>query len=194
MGREDEPYSGGEMRMEYFTCRVDGHKIVGSFGQVHFKQGDLIEFAVHEYDEKIWAPAARDPVRRYVWVQPYMTRGAVAQKHYDIYWGIVSSIVPSFLIGAYETYDRRGELFAAAPWFGAAIGGMVLFILATMNFFIRRQFYPPSLEATQIFRALGFAEPEHVDLKKGDKLARKQRPRAPTEPYSIASDPLCFRY
>ena len=58
------------MRMEYFTCRVDGHTIVGYFGKVHFKEGDLIEFAVHEYCEKIWAPAARDPVRRYVWVQP----------------------------------------------------------------------------------------------------------------------------
>lgn len=90
LGREDEPYSGGEMRMQYFTCRVDGHTIVGYFGQVHFKQGDQIEFAVHEYCEKMWAPAARDPVRRYVWVQPYMTRGAVAQKRYDIYWGIVS--------------------------------------------------------------------------------------------------------
>lgn len=123
-----------------------------------------------------------------------MTRGAVAQKRYDTYWGIVSLIVPSFLIGAYETYDRSAELFAAAPWFGPAVGGMVLFIVATMNFFIRLQFYPPSLEATQIFRALGFAEPEHVDLKKGGKLARKQRPKAPAEHYSIAFDPLCFRY
>ena len=194
LGREDEPYSGGEMRMQYFTCRVDGHIVVGYFGQVSFKEGDLIEFAVHKYCEKIWAPAARDPLKRYIWVQPYMTRGAVAQKHYDIYWGVATSIVPSFLIGAYETYDGGGELFAAAPWFGPAVGGMLLFILATMNFFIRWQFYPPSLEATQIFLALGFAAPEHVNLKKGDKLARKQRPKAPAEHYSIASDPLCFRY
>ena len=71
---------------------------------------------------------------------------------------------------------------------------MVLFMLAIINFFIRWQFYPPSLETTQIFGALGFPEPENVDLKRGDKLARKQRPKAPAEHYSIASDPLCFRY
>ncbi len=53
------------------------------------------------------------------------------------------------------------------------------------------QFFPLSLEATDIFRALGFANPEDVDLNQGHKLARKQGPNAPGE---NASDPLCFRY
>jgi hypothetical protein len=165
--------SDTDISMDFFTCTVDSREVSGSFYKLGFSNGDVIEFVVHDDDGRLLVAAARDPEKRYIWVQPYKTRGNRAQKRHDIFWGGVISLGLPLLAAGYFTYRTFVNLNKFS-WVGVGTRVLLFFVFGTINYLVRSRFYPPSFDATEIFRALGFKDPANVDLPKGLRAAEKK--------------------
>lgn len=158
-----------EVATRFFVCRVGADEISGSFHEVEFRDGDKIDFAVKNEEGKLVAMAARDPVKQLIWVQLYMTRGHLAQRRHYLRWGALLSIVLPMMIAAFETYSAiRSQGYF--DWLGVFTGIGLIIMLGSINFLVCRRFYSASYEATEVFKALGYADPANVNLPKGESF------------------------
>jgi hypothetical protein len=102
--------SDTDISMDFFTCTVDSREVSGSFYKLEFSNGDVIEFVVRDDDGLLLVAAARDLEKRYIWVQPYKTRGHLAQRRDDISWSGVISLGLPLLAAGYSTYRTFANL------------------------------------------------------------------------------------
>lgn len=165
--------TGVDVAMERFVCKVGEYTVHGMFHKVGFVEGDVIDFAVQPDEEgRLIVSAARNPAMRYIWVEPYKTRGNRAQLRHDVFWGILMSVAPAVAATAFIYRDLSSS--PEGTFIITSTGLGVLGIASVMNYLIRRRFFPPSLKATEIFKALGYSNPASVDLVKGLDDAEKQ--------------------
>ena len=163
---------GADVDMESFVCKVNDYTIHGMFHQVMFADGDVIDFVVNEDDERrLTASAARNQTTRCIWVEPYKTRGNAAQLRHDIFWSAVISFGSGLAAWAFFLSQFTSEnALLLSSW----IGGLLLCTLVVINYLVRKRFYPLSLEATTIFKVMGFSDPANVDLQKALAKAEVQ--------------------
>lgn len=163
---------GADVEMESFVCKVAGYTVHGMFHKVGFADGDVIDFAVDEDDERrLTALAARNQTTRHIWVEPYKTRGSAAQLRHDLFWSAVISFGCGFAAWAFFVNQFKS---ANAMLLSSWIGGLLLGILVVINYLVRKRFYPLSLQATTVFEVMGFSDPANVDLPKGLAKAEAQ--------------------
>lgn len=134
--------------------------------------------------------AARDPVKQLIWVQPYMTRGHLAQRGVYLRWGALLSIGLPMMIAAFETYSSIQTL-GYFTWFGVFTGVGLFIMFGTINFLVCRRFYSASYEATEVFKALGYADPANVNLPKGQSFWAGFK--GITGDHWVASEPWRYR-
>ena len=163
---------GDSVEMEWLVCKVSGYAVHGMFHKVGFADGDVIDFAVDEDDERrLTAFAARNQATRHIWVEPYKTRGNAAQLRHDLFWSAVISFGCAF--AAWAFFLSQFE-YANAMLLSSWIGCLLLGILMVINYLVRKRFYPLSFQATTVFQVMGFSDPANVDLPKGLSKAEAQ--------------------
>jgi hypothetical protein len=162
---------GADVNMEEFVCKVDDFVVFGMFHKVGFAEGDAVDFVVQDDEKGLKVAAARDSSSRYIWVEPYKTRGNTAQFRHDLIWGITLTVGPSLSAGAYllTVFTSENALFLSS-----SVGLVVFCIAAVINYLVRRRFFAGSYDATKIFKTLGFSDPARVDLPKGSSAAEQQ--------------------
>lgn len=180
--------SGADVDMEFFKCKVNGVPLTGRFYRVGFQEGDMIEFVVIMSDRKGEVYAARSQQSRLIWTLPYHTRGHRAQLHHDIKSSLIISAVGTLLLAGLSYYEGfaadTGELILSLFFFTILLSG---------NFVSRWPFYRSSKDATKIFRAIGFTDPEWLNLPSMNGGAEKAFRAATGEPWSPII-PLRYRY
>jgi hypothetical protein len=184
--------SGAEADMEFFTCFVDELPVKGRFHRIGFNEGETIDFVVTMKDGVGEVHGARNPSQRFIWTLPYQTRGHVAQKKSDILSSISVSVTCAILSAIIAIYQELGPIGESLPTileFGSIAFGITLFI----NFMARRPFYRFSFEATKVFRAFGFIDPERLNLPQRHSRADKDYCKETGEPRSW-DKPWRYRY
>lgn len=186
--------SGAEMRMEYFSCLVNGTRIVGKFHKVGFSDGEVVEFVLQEDVETgtLVCRAARSEARRILWMMPYCSRGHVAQKRSSVKWSFIFALGATVVAAIAEhvfTQDVPNEpLLSIAMFYLATFIGMLVVNLAA-----RSRFYPHAHSATEVFASLGYPNPELVDLELIHKQAEERiRQLSNARPPFMKS--WCYRY
>lgn len=76
--------SGTEISVDYFTCLVNGKRLMGCFHSASFKEGEEIVFVVTPTSAGYMVAAARSPARRLLWMPPYHERGEIARKQKQV--------------------------------------------------------------------------------------------------------------
>ena len=71
------------------------------------------------------------------------------------------------MIGIYETWSSFRD-FNRFSWVGAGTGMVLAVFFCVINYLVRRRFYTASIEATEIFRALGYSDPANVNTTSWD--------------------------
>ncbi len=164
---------GAEIDVECFTCSVNNTLLVGRFHKVEFKEGEKIEFLTQSSSHGAVVYAARNPKERMLWMQPYQMRGHVAQKKNDWKWTAILSLLVSIfftlVMWLYLPFTGK-EPNWIFPVFFLGSGLMV----AIVNIWVRSRFTHFALKATEVIRALGYKNPESVDLPALSKIAEKR--------------------
>jgi hypothetical protein len=182
---------GAEIEMEFFSCTVRGEVIKGSFYKVEFKNGQVIDFVINQWSDKE-VLAARDPLRRIIWAQPYCTKGHHAQLKSNIEGSLLISAFAAMALFAADYFSGSSERLSRLE--SAISQGVVSFILTLIVcFFVCRRIFKDSLNATLIFEVLGFSGAAYVNLPKGNRKAEKNY-AAETGDDELEDVPWRFRY
>ena len=183
--------------VEFFTCKVDGLPVAGRFKNVSFKEGDELEFVVEYTNREKQAAighAVRDPKQRLLWVVPEQERGTVAQKKDNIWTAkmaagffaiisFISGVGMGFVLGFDTVFIWL--LIVFTPLFMGG-GAFLLGVLST-QFMVKR-----SEHANKVFTAMGYDNPEEVDLMLNTREINLQRQK---EGKTIHRDDITsFRY
>lgn len=188
--------SDAQIEMEFFTCFVGDDFLQGRFYNVEFKNGEFIHFVVEKYFGKNNVVAARDSVSRLVWTMPYRTKGHIAQRISNIKGVLLSSLsvaVTSFIAALFcnDQGDEITSLYWSSAWIVALFGFLSTLII---GFRVCRRVYRNSVNATNTFELLNFAEPQNVDLPKNHRRAEKIYEAESGEEVAWSPNPLRFRY
>jgi len=183
--------AGAEIEMEFFTCTVGDEAISGIFYNVEFKNGQIIDFVIDQWSDKN-VLAARDPVRRIVWTQPYCTKGHAAQLRSNIVGSFMTSIAAAILLFVADYFSGSAERLSRLE--SAISQAFVSFILTlVLCFFVCKRVFRNSFNATLVFEALGFLEPAQVNLPKGNRNAERKY-ALETGAEEVQDMPWRFRY
>ena len=164
--------AGAEVSMDFFACTVNGMSLRGAFHKVEFVNGDQIEFVIEPEADFFIVHAARSPAARMIWMSQHQIRGINAQKACDIRWCIMypllsmpASIVVLFLLaGDSDMPPLSLQLANCAGMF------LITFLITV---WIRWRFRGFAYQSTEVLRALGYENPEDVDLNRVHKQAQK---------------------
>ena len=161
--------SDTEDPVEFFTCTVGDKNIFGRFGIVSFRKGDDVIMAVEEHADYWEAYAVCRPKSRHIWMYPHCSRGIRA------YWSVngrrilyISLIGPQlivFLLSLFFFFDHtpNWDIFLTI-WIYITLG-LTAFSIAIWGsgmLYLSKSAYL----ASTIFNALGFNNPNNVDLEK----------------------------
>jgi hypothetical protein len=183
---------GAEISVQCFTCEVNGMLLAGRFFEVQFKDGDAIEFVVEKTEHGAVVSAARSPSKRMLWMLPHQMRGYLAQKKSDMKWSLILSILAVLVVGVCETlfFKNNGD----EPFYYAIIFYISVFLIVWLiNIWARSKFTVYAQQATEVIKALGYPNPEQVDLPALGKLAQKKL-QAQLGKHPGFPKPWSFRY
>ena len=161
--------SDTEDPVEFFTCTVGDKNIFGRFGIVSFRKGNDVIMAVEEHADYWEAYAVCRPKDRHIWMYPHCSRGIRAHYVVNLIKIFLASAIASqafmMMMGIFALFmenttldDFLGMWILLTPsTFGisALIGGACIIVFAKFG----------RLSST-IFNALGFKNPNNVDLEK----------------------------
>jgi len=161
--------SDTEDPVEFFTCTLGDKKIFGRFGIVSFRKGDDVIMAVEEHADYWEAYAVCRPKDRHIWMYPHCSRGIRA------YWSVYtkriilgSLIISQIAMAAMSLFFLFGNtpnwnLFLKMwIYFTPGSIGMLSVIFGVGTLYLSKSAYL----ASTIFNALGFNNPNNVDLEK----------------------------
>ncbi len=159
--------------MEYFTCKVDGKPVSGCFKFVRLQEGDKVMMAVQPNEQGYECYAICWPKTRKIVVYPYAGRGLY---NFWVTWMknffLLSVIVPPLLslfmnMITGNLIESLTEYFffmyIQVSLFG--IGGVCMLVAL----FVTSVFSKYARRASEVFRALGFKDPDWVDLRQRSK-------------------------
>jgi hypothetical protein len=164
--------AGAEVSMDFFACTVNGISLRGAFHKVEFVNGDEIEFVIEPESDFFTVHAARSPAARLIWMSQHQIRGINAQKACDIRWSIIFPLLSVLLMIAMQFFmtDQLGE---RPLWAELQLYAMVFLTTFVITVWIRSRFRGFAYQATDVLRALGYDDPEDVDLNRVHKQAQK---------------------
>jgi hypothetical protein len=184
--------TGAEIDVEYFTCVVNGLPLAGHFHKVGFTEGEEVEFVIEERNGGGIVHAARSPSQHILWMLPYQTRGHLAQKRSDWKWTWILSVFITIGFSIFFEIDQPSE--STEPLSSRLITPLLIFLMIFfVNVFARRRFTHFAEAATEVLRALGYTNPEQVDLYKQHSLAQKKL-KQETRQLPQLVDTWSFRY
>ncbi len=172
------PTHQADVELESFSCKVGDQEVAGTFYKV-----ESVKLEAGKYV----AVAAIDRAKKFIWVHPYKTRGHRAQLRHDVLWGVILVGGLPALIAAFETYSTI-QASGHFDWFGVLTGAGLVLLFGVIYFLVRRRFSLAAHDATEIFAALGYTDPAHVDLTKSEGFAAQFKgitgdDWAPSEPW-----------
>ena len=158
--------------MEFFACTVNGMSLRGAFHKVEFVNGDQIELVIEPEGDFFIVHAARSPAARMIWMSQHQIRGINAQKACDIRWCIMYPFlsIPFMIIAQFFLAGDSGMLPLQVQLAGCAGMFLMTFVITV---WIRSRFRGFAYQATEVLRALGYENPEDVDLNRVHKQAQK---------------------
>jgi hypothetical protein len=161
-----------EISVDRFTCTVNNVVFTGRFHEIQFKSGDEIEFVVEMTQNNGVVYAARSPSMRLLWMMPHQMRGKAAQKKSDVKWSLIIALC---LTSIFELCDFFFiKTVSGRHWKYDLIGVIGFFsIVLLVCLWVRRRLFRHSLLATEVIKALGYENPDAVDLPALSKYARK---------------------
>jgi hypothetical protein len=164
--------AGAEVSMDFFACTVDGMALRGAFHQVEFVNGDHIEFVIEPEGDFFTVHAARSPAARMLWMSQHQIRGINAQKACDLRWCIMYPLLSVLFVIAMEFFmtDQFGKFPLLAE---LTLYAMMFATTFVITVWIRSRFRGFAYQATEVLRALGYENPEDVDLNQVHKQAQK---------------------
>ncbi len=164
---------GADISVDCFTCTVNNTLLAGRFHEVQFKEDDEVEFVIEKTGHGGVVHAARSPSKRLLWMLPHQMRGYVAQKRNDWKWTFILSFSLTFLFSIFIWwYSPAGRPDTISDFLiEFSIG---FFILFCVNVWARSRLHGHSIPATAVIKALGYNNPEKVDLPALSKLAGKR--------------------
>jgi hypothetical protein len=184
--------AGAEIGMDFFTCTVNGMTLRGAFHKVEFLNGDQIEFVVEQEADFFTVHAARSSSARLLWMQPHQIRGIRAQKACDIRWSVMFPTLAVIGIAICEFF--RDENFGTYPFSAELLFySLAFFSTLAVTVWIRMRFRGFAHQATEVLRALGYDDPEDVDLTHVHKQAKKAL-AASSDALPPLVEPWSFRY
>jgi hypothetical protein len=164
--------AGAEVSMDFFACTVDGKALRGAFHKVEFANGDQIEFVIETEDDFFSVHAARSPAARMLWMSQHQIRGINAQKACDLRWCIMYPLLSMpFAIVAQFLLARGSGMLPLPVQLG--ICGAMFLMTFVITVWIRIRFRGFAYQTTEVLRALGYENPEDVDLNQVHKQAQK---------------------
>jgi hypothetical protein len=183
---------GAEIDVEYFTCVVNGLPLAGHFHKAGFTEGEDVEFVIEERNGGGIVHAARSPSQRILWMLPYQTRGHLAQKKSDWKWtwilSLLTGLIATIAMRLYLPFTGNEPAWILPTFFGLSFS-----MVGLVNFLVRRRFTHFAESATLVLQALGYTNPEHVDLYKQHSLAQKKL-KQETQQLPPLVDTWSFRY
>jgi hypothetical protein len=183
---------GAEISVQCFTCEVNGMLLAGRFFEVQFKDGDAIEFVVEKTEHGAVVSAARSSSKRILWMLPHQMRGYLAQKKSDRRWSLILSFFAGVLPTGFAYWEFGNNASRSLLGF-LPIFFMMFFITLLINIWARSKFTGHAQQATEVIKALGYPNPEQVDLPALGKLAQKKL-QAQLGKHPGFPKPWSFRY
>ena len=164
--------AGAEVGMEFFACTVNGMSLRGAFHKVEFTNGDQIEFVIEPEADFFTVHAARSPAARMLWMSQHQIRGINAQKACDLRWCIMYPLlsIPFWIVAQFFLAGDSGMLPLSVQLASCAGIFLMTFVITV---WIRIRFRGFAYQATEVLRALGYENPEDVDLNRVHKQAQK---------------------
>ena len=144
-----------------FACLIDDKVMCGHFGGAEWLIEDhVVKAVVSKQDDVLFAHAIMDEKAGTVWVSHAWGSKAESMANWKIAWwafafGMFGVVIATFFSGT-GTWTKFETLLYAATGLGVMCFGMALWNSHTMQGLAE-----PS---TQMFRLLGFAKPESVNL------------------------------
>lgn len=164
--------AGAEVSMDFFACTVNGMSLRGAFHKVEFVNGDHIEFVIEREADLFIVHAARSPAARMLWMPQHQIRGINAQIACDIRWSLMFPSLAVLMMITMQFFGR--EDFGKRPLSDELmLYSMVFSVTFVITVWIRMRFRGFAREATEVLRAFGYENPEHVDLGRLHKQAEK---------------------
>jgi hypothetical protein len=145
-----------------FLCLIDGQVMCGSFGGAHkLPAGEKVKAIVRKQGDVLLAQGVLSESQGVVWIHHAWGSHAEKMTHFKIGGGCFAFLLLGTLLFAWIRHGLGTEEFwesvgMIALWGGILCFGMTLWNSSTMNAL--------ASPATEIFRMLGFAEPEKVNL------------------------------
>ena len=156
--------------LEAFSCEINGVKLVGCFKEVTFMNHNTIECVVEYVNEdktEAIVHAARDSKKKVIWVAPYQAEGEAASRKsangFILFFSsfvIVGALILMLFILFKEDYANIEFLL----W-GCGITLVFTAIMALMMKFFARADLKDAKQATKVFAAFGYQDPEKVNLQ-----------------------------
>ena len=164
--------AGAEVSMDFFVCTVNGMSLRGAFHKVEFVNGDQIEFVIEPEGDFFIVHAARSPAARMLWMPQHQIRGITAQKACDLRWCIMYPLlsIPFWLVAQFFLAGDS-DLPPFSVQLAVCAGNFLITFVITV--WIRSRFRGFAYQATEVLRAFGYENPEHVDLGRLHKQAEK---------------------
>ena len=161
--------SDTEDPVEFFTCTLGNKNIFGRFGIVSFRKGDDVIMAVEEHADYWEAYAVCRPKDRHIWMYPHCSRGIQAYWRVNSKKIILESLLGSqmivFFFGLFFLFDDAPNwniFFGMWIYITLGITATVLIVWGGIILYLSKSAYL----ASTIFNALGFNNPNNVDLEK----------------------------
>ena len=164
--------AGAEVSMDFFACTVNGMSLRGAFHKVEFVNGDQIEFVIEPEGDFFIVHAARSPAARMIWMSQHQIRGINAQKACDIRWSIMYPFLSVLFVVAVQFF-MTDQLGTWPLWAHLQLYAMMFATTFVITVWIRSRFRGFAYQATEVLRALGYENPEDVDLNRVHKQAQK---------------------
>ena len=164
--------AGAEVSMDFFACTVNGMSLRGAFHKVEFVNGDQIEFVIEPEGDFFIVHAARSPAARMIWMSQHQIRGINAQKACDIRWCVMYPLlsIPFWLVAQFFLAGDS-DLPPFSDQLVVCAGNFLITFAITV--WLRSRFRGFAYQATEVLRALGYENPEDVDLNRVHKQAQK---------------------
>jgi len=157
-------YDGEDVQS--FTCRIGGKVVCGQFAEAHrLIDGTQVKAVVTQEDDILFTHAVVRPEVALLWLPVGVDRGTVAQFKSEMifsWWICLMTWIFSglgiefaYLVGAIDSFLSVYVIFfITCP-----------FLIFSIGFWVYHDLYALNLRATNIFRALGFPDPEKLDMR-----------------------------
>jgi hypothetical protein len=176
---------------ENFLCLIDGQVMCGTFaGASKLPVGEKIKAVVHKQGDILVAEGILSESKGLVWIHHAWGSHAERMANFKIGWWCFAFLLLGTFLFAWIRHDLGTEEFWESVGMIALWGGILCFGMALWNGSTMNALASP---ATDIFRLLGFANPERVNLNSYRYNIVHMHERVQNNDYSVVTDVCCYQ-